>query len=188
LLVYFFGVLTEFRGLDDGGWNYSSVSSILKVSGIPVEILIGYFTGALLIVILIFTLYDLSNEKIRIGILKYFLLVIGIIFLIYTLINNSISMVVPWAFLGTFGIIISQRKSIPIFIGLLAFFADWLVEGGLTNDSEYYAKNWDPLIGIVFMFVCMFIGGIITSRKCMPGTLFCFYEYDEKRIKIQNES
>ncbi|NOQ54622.1 MAG: hypothetical protein GQ558_08470 [Thermoplasmata archaeon] len=161
------GYLFERRGLENGEWDYAAVDSLLKVTGIPIEVLIGYFTAAFLIIILIDNIPDLSTVERRESALRYLFLAAGIGVLLYTYASSSMSLAVGWAFLGIFGLMVSPDKSIPLGVGLVAFLGDWIVEGALTMQSEYYANGWDPTIGLVFMFCSMFVAGVLTDPRLL---------------------
>ena len=161
------GYLFEIIGAAKNEWSYADVDSILLLTGIPIEILFGYFTAAFFIIVLIDNIPDLSTKERREVVLNYGFLVVGILLLAYTYILGGISLAVGWAFMGIFGLSISSDRSIPLGVGLCAFVADWAVEGSLTARTEYYTGGWDPTIALVFMFVAMFVVGLLLHLQPM---------------------
>ncbi len=161
------GYMFEMIGAAKNEWSYADVDSILLVTGIPIEILFGYFAAAFFIIVLIDNIPDLSTKERRAAVLPYFFLLAGVVLLAYTYVIGGMSPVVGWAFLGIFGLSVSPDKSIPLTVGLCAFVADWVVEGSLTALTEYYTGGWDPTIALVFMFVAMFVVGILLNLQPM---------------------
>lgn len=159
------GYTFEMIGIAKDEWNYDGVDSILMVTGIPIEILFGYFTAAFFIIVLMDNIPDLSTKERREVVLQYAFLITGVVLLAYTYILGGMSLVVGWAFLGIFGLSVSSDKSIPLAVGLCAFFADWIVEGSLTARSEYYSGGWSITIAVVFMFISMFVVGILMNQQ-----------------------
>ena len=173
------GFTIETIGVFKDEWGYETVDSLLKVTGIPIEVLFGYFTAAFFIVVLIDNIPDISTERRRELIVTHIYLMVGIVLLAYTYTTSSMSLAVGWAFLGLYGLSISPDRSVPLTVGIIAFFADWVVEGVLTAGTQYYSQGWDPTIALVFMFVAMFVTGLLMnqetigsylSSKTTPGT------------------
>jgi len=164
---FVFGYLFEVRGVNNGEWDYKDVDSLLMITGIPIEILFGYFTAAFFIIILIDNIPDLATQERRESALQYVFLLAGIVLLIYTYGTSSMSLAVGWAFLGIFGLMVAPDRTIPLGIGLIAFLGDCIVEGALTSNSEYYSGGWDPTIALVFMFISMFIAGVLTDPRLL---------------------
>jgi hypothetical protein len=159
--------LFEMRGISNGEWSYEDVNSLLLITGIPIEILFGYFTAGFFIVVLLENIPDISTVERRESVLRIAFLLVGIVLLVHTYIYTSMSLAVGWAFLGIFGLMISQDKSITMTVGLCAFFADWVVEGALTSGTEYYQGGWDPTFALVFMFGGLFITGLWQNRQTL---------------------
>jgi hypothetical protein len=88
-----------------------------------------------------------------------------------TFTSRSVPFCVGWAFLGMFGLSIARDRSVPLAVGIAAFVLDWAVEGLLTAATEYYPKGWDPTVGLVFMFVSMFLAGLLTERYAIVDQL-----------------
>ncbi len=161
------GYLFEWRGVENGEWDYAAVDSLLKITGIPIEVLFGYFSAAFFIIVLIDNIPDLSTVERRESVLRYLFLLAGLVLLSYTYVTSSMSLAVGWAFLGIFGLMVAPDRTVPLGIGLFAFLGDWVVEGALTTQSEYYSGGWDPTIGLVFMFCSMFIAGVLTDPRVL---------------------
>jgi len=177
------GYISEVNGVMTGKWNYDNVDTLWSISGVPIEILMGYFTGMFLMGFLIFWIYNISDEHDRMKLVTFTFPMIGIFLVIYFIIHRDLDITLVFAFLGIGGLAMSKRKSIPLILGLLAFVGDVIVEGILTYHTEYYPGGWQPGIALAFMFTAMFIGGILTSWDCKPGENFCFLERDSKTIK-----
>jgi len=159
--------LIELNGVLNHDWSYANVDSVLRVTGIPIEILFGYFAAAFFLFIIITYLPRVSTQERRREVLQSLFLVIGVVLLIQSYVNHTMSVLVGWSFLGIYGLTVSHDRTIPIAVGMSAFFADWAVEGLLTARMEYYAHGWDPTIGLVFMFAAMFISGLLTQESLM---------------------
>lgn len=157
----------ELNGVLNHDWNYANVNSVLRVTGIPIEILFGYFTAVFFLVIIVTYLPRVSTKERRKELLQYFFLVIGVVFLIYAYVYESNYVLVGWSFLGIYGMSVSRDSTIPITVGMCAFLVDWAVEGMLTARVEYYSHGWDPSIALVFMFVSMFISGVLTHESLL---------------------
>ena len=165
------GYVFEMIGSAKNEWGYEDVDSILKVTGIPIEILFGYFTAAFFIIVLIDNIPDLTTKDRREVVLNYAFLIAGIVLLAYTYILGGMLLVVGWAFMGIFGLNISEDRSIPLGVGMCAFVADWIVEGALTAGTEYYTGGWDPTIALVFMFIAMFVTGLLLNQDRIIGSI-----------------
>lgn len=159
------GYLFEIKGTAGNDWGYEGVDSLLFISGIPIEVLFGYFTAVFLLMVVVENLPDLSTRERREAFLRVAFLSVGIVLLSVTYVYGTMSLAVGWAFMGIYGLSISPDRSLPLTVGLLAFISDWIVEGALTASTEYYAQGWDPTIALVFMFAGMFIVGVLTNRQ-----------------------
>lgn len=159
--------LFEMRGIANGEWNYENVDSLFRITGIPIEILMGYFTACFFVVVLIENIPDILTQQKRETVLTIALLLVGIALLVHSYIYTSMSLAVGWAFLGIFGLMISQDRSITLSVGICGFFADWAVEGTLTRGTEYYSGSWDPTFALVFMFAGMLITGLWQNRSVL---------------------
>ena len=157
--------LFEMRGIASGEWDYEDVDTLLRITGVPIEILFGYFTAGFCIVVLVENIPDISTVERRESFLRFAFLIVGIVLLVHTYIYTSMSLAVGWAFLGIFGLMISQDRSLTLTVGLCAFISDWVVEGMLTGGTEYYSERWDPTFALVFMFAGMLITGLWQNRQ-----------------------
>jgi uncharacterized membrane protein YoaT (DUF817 family) len=165
------GYMLELFGVSTNSWDYGSVDSLLFISDIPIEILFGYFSGAFFLMVLVENLPDVGTREARERVMRVAFLVAGVFFLALTFSSHAVSFTVGWAFLGLFGFSVSKDKSVPMAVGMVAFVLDWLVEGLLTSGTEYYPKGWDATIGLVFMFVAMFLAGVLSNWEYILGFL-----------------
>ncbi len=165
------GFTFEAIGVFKDEWGYETVDSLLKVTGIPIEVLFGSFTAAFFLVIHIDNIPDISTERRRELIVTHIYLIVGIVLLAYTYTTSSMSLAVGWAFLGLYGLSISPDRSVPLTVGIIAFCADWVVEDVLTAGTQYYSQGWDPTIALVFMFVAMFVTGLLMNQETIGSYL-----------------
>ena len=156
--------LAETNGIRNDDWNYASVDSVLTISGIPIEILFGYFTGAMLLFILVNYLPRISTEVKRREVLQMVVLVTGVVLLAYAYAYQTLSILVGWSLLGIYGLSVARDTTVPLVVGMGALLADWAVESVLTAGVEYYSSGWNASIGLVFMFAGMFIAGVLTHE------------------------
>jgi hypothetical protein len=163
------GYMLELFGVTTDAWSYEGVDSLLVITEIPIEILTGYFTGAFFLMVLVENLPDLGTRESREKLMRYAFLFAGVIFLVLTFTIHPMSFTVGWAFLGMFGLSIAEDRSVPMTAGISAFVLDWAVEGLLTSGTEYYSNGWDASIALVFMFVAMFLAGVLTNRERIVG-------------------
>jgi hypothetical protein len=161
--------LAETHGIRNSAWCYSNVSSVLMVTGIPIEILFGYFTAAFFMVIIVAYLPRISTEWRRREVMQWSLLLVGVAVLAYAYAYRSVPILVGWSLLGVYGMSVSRDHSIPLAVGMCALLADWLVESALTANVEYYSNGWNASIGLVFMFAGMFLAGILTHERFTRG-------------------
>lgn len=176
ILLFFIGFIAgfgvEYWGVSTGSWEYHE-TDLFMISDIPIEILVAYGAGLFYLGILIQYLIRNYNEQDRLVVLKAFPL-IGFFFLFISLLHHEIPWIVGLVFLSIWGLMISDRQSVPILAGLIAFFIDLIVEGFLTYFTNYYV--WSIGVAVAFMLVAIFIAGILTRRKCNPEKGFCFVE------------
>jgi len=176
ILLFFIGFIAgfgvEYWGVSTESWQYYE-TDLFMVADIPIEILVAYGAGLFYLGILIHYLMTYYNELDRMIALKAFPL-IGFFFFGVAIFHHEIPWVVGLVFLAIWGLMISDKQSIPILAGLLAFFADLIVEGFLTYFTEYYA--WTIGVSVAFMLVAIFIAGILTRKRCNPNNGFCFVE------------
>lgn len=170
--------LLELNGVQNHDWSYTNVNSVLQVTGIPIEILFGYFTAGFLMFIMIIYLPRVSTERRRREVMQFLFLGTGVLLLAHAYINRSMSILVGWSLIGIFGLSVARDRTIPLTVGMGAFLADWVVESMLTARVEYYTNGWDPTIGLVFMFAGMFISGVLTHRSLTAVNLPLLLERD----------
>lgn len=161
-----FGFMLEIYGISGGGWNYDAINSVFVIFNVPIEILMGYFTGSFLVTSVIFGIYNISDEPERHKLLTYALPTIGLIMLFISIPHsNFVPLMVPLSFLAFWGLLLSKKDDVVILVGLLTFFADFIVEWLLTSTQEYYTNGWEFGIALTFMFAAIFVTGVLTSGK-----------------------
>jgi len=166
------GFLVEYWGVANHRWQYHE-TDLFFVLEIPIEILLAYGTGLLLAGVMVIALFKQYDESQRFTFMVRLLPILGVITLIFGVLH-AFPLGISLTFLALYGLAISERPSIPISIGVLAFIGDVVLEGILTLTTNYYA--WDFGVPFAFMLVGVFFGGLLTRRKCGIGDDLCFVE------------
>jgi uncharacterized membrane protein YoaT (DUF817 family) len=167
------GYAVEVWGVTTGAWEYSNdETNLFMVSDIPFEVLFMYGVGLFLMSIFIHCVIRYYPRDDKLDILMRILPVTGVFFFGISLIRHEIAWGVGLSFLALWGLMISERPHIPLLVGLVAFFADFFIEGTLTYFTSY--SVWTIGVSTAFMLIGITIAGVLTRKKCNGKDDFCF--------------
>lgn len=176
LLLFTFGIiagfLVEYWGVSNGNWEYHE-TDMFYITGIPIEVIFTYGTALMFSGVMVLFLFRKYDESQRYEFVINLLPIIAVATLLLA-VFHAFPLGIPLTFLAMWGLAISDRPSVPITIGVLAFTFDVIVEGILTLTTNYYA--WDFGVPISFMLMGVFFGGLLTRRTCRKDSDLCFVE------------
>lgn len=141
-----------------GAWNYNG--NFLTLGTVPILIIFLYFfCGVSIAVLSLLVENKFSDCNLR-TVVEISLL--GGAALLFYLSHGLLA----WVFLATFGIIISKedKRITVIAVGLIAFFAEYLIDYGLlirTLNIYSYSDSYSMTVPLTFMLVAIFLGGVV---------------------------
>lgn len=163
----------ETMGIMQGGWRYDQ--SLLFIGLVPIELMLLFFSVGVLSVYLI-SKFSSGIPKDSRGIVEILLLFIGAVLFVLFLFGvtpvTMIHVVIP---LGIWGVIVSNRKQAVLLVATIVFIFDLVTELLFTTtDIYWYRDGFDITIPLIYFFITMFLGGIITNEKwCKEGSSVC---------------